>query len=75
MNRQTRYYVKETNGQFTSLAVDDSNNYSIATDADPEPDGYTNHHWGSDVAEWKEVDADTIRRLGHFNVAEVKEGR
>ncbi len=60
-----RYYVKETNGAWTSLAIDDENNYSIATDADPSPDGYTDHQWGRDVAEWHEVDADAIRRLGH----------
>ncbi len=62
-----RYYVKETNGKFTSLALDDAGNYSIATDADPEPMGYVDYQWGKDAGEWHEVDAEAIQRLGHEN--------
>ena len=69
-----RYYVKEINGTFVSLALDDNNNYSIASDGDPTPDGYTNHQWGADAAEWHEVDAAAIRRLGHANYLSVLDG-
>lgn len=70
-----RYFVKETQGTFASLALDDNNNYSVATDADPEPAGCTNHRWGADAAEWCEVDADAIHRLGHYNVEENQEDK
>ena len=70
MKTELKYYVKETAGKFTSMALGNDGNYSIASDADPEPSGYTNHVWGKDVAEWREVDAETIRRLGHHNVPE-----
>ncbi len=62
-----RYFVKEKDGKSTSLALDSRGNYSISTDDDPEPTGYTNHKWGSDSAEWREVTAEDVRELGHFN--------
>jgi len=51
----TRYYEKVQNDEILILAIDDNNNYSIASDKDPEPVGYTNHQWGDDVADWIEL--------------------
>lgn len=61
------YYKKQTaDGETLVKALDENGNYSIASDRDPEPSGYTNHAWGADVAEWHEISAvDASSILGY----------
>lgn len=65
-----RYYKKEENGRLTIKAIDDQNNYSICTDDDREPSGYTNHSWGVDAGSWSEIDETQVRELGFAHICE-----
>lgn len=52
----SRYYKKQKSSDETLVkAIDDSNNYSIASNLDPTPDGFVDHQWGADTAQWTEI--------------------
>ena len=52
----TTYYKKQKSNEETLVkAIGDDNNYSIASNLDPEPDGFVDHQWGADTAQWTEI--------------------
>ena len=50
-----KYYKKTIENEIFVKAIDNNNNYSIASNLDPEPDGYTNHAWEEDADDWEEI--------------------
>jgi hypothetical protein len=59
-----KYYKKEDDGETFVLSIDEGdNNYSIASNLDPEPEGFIDHHWGEDAEEWQEITKEDAEKI------------
>lgn len=58
-----RWFKQIEGSEILVKCLDANNNYSLAGGLDPEWEGYTDHVWGKDTAEWIEIgeaEAETI---------------
>lgn len=53
-----KIYKKNVEEDVLIKCIGEDNNYSIASQKDPDPDCFINHVWGQDVGEWIEISAD-----------------
>ena len=59
------YYKKNAAADIFVKAIDNKNNYSIASKNDPDPDGFSNHTW-ENYSGWEKINrAEAAKILGY----------
>ena len=64
-----KFYKKIKGEEIFVKSIDNNNNYSIFSNLDPEPEGYIDHQWGIDIAEWVEIDKQEAEEILGYDLA------
>lgn len=65
------YFKKiETDGEILIKCLDSNGNYSLASNLDPTPDGYTDHRWEDDADLWIKISEEEADSILENNVTE-----
>lgn len=61
------FYKKEIKNDILVKAIDKQNNYSLASQNDPELEGYINHMWENDISKWIKISGEEVEEILGYN--------